>query len=47
MAKSLGRSASVAARTLYAILKEIKNKGGSMSAKEIWLFAANNVSFSE
>ena len=47
MAKSLGRSASVAARTLYAILNEIKNKGGSMSAKEIWLFAANNVSFSE
>ena len=47
MAKSLGRSASVAARTLFAILKEIQNNGGSMSAKEIWLFAANNVKFSE
>ena len=47
MAKELGRSATAAAKTLYAILLEMQKNGGSMPAREIWKFAADNVVFNE
>ena len=47
MAKKLGNSAAAAAKTLYAILREIQRNGGSMPAKAIWEFAAENVDFTE
>ncbi len=47
MSKSLGRSATVAARTLFAILHEMQRNGGSMPAKDVWSYAANNVQFND
>lgn len=48
MAKEqFGRSKACATKTLYAVMKEISRRGGSMSAKDLYPFVENNVELTE
>jgi len=44
MAKEhVGRTKATATKTLYAVMKEISRRGGSMPAKELYPFVEANV----
>ena len=48
MAKEhLGRTKATATKTLYAVMKEISRRGGSMPAKELYPFVEANVTLTE
>ena len=48
MAKEqFGRSQACAAKTLYAVMKEMSRRGGSMSAKELYPYVENNVELTD
>ena len=48
MAKEhVGRTKSTATKTLYAVMKEISRRGGSMPAKELYPFVEANVKLTE
>ena len=48
MAKDhVGRTKATATKTLYAVMKEISRRGGSMPAKELYPFVEANVKLTE
>ena len=48
MAKeSFGRSKACAAKTLYAVMQEMKRRGGSIPSKDIKPFVESNVDLTE
>ena len=48
MAKEhVGRTKATATKTLYAVMKEISRRGGSMPAKELYPFVETNVNLTE
>ena len=48
MAKEhIGRTKATATKTLYAVMKEISRRGGSMPAKDLYPFVEANVKLTE
>ena len=48
MAKEhVGRTKATATKTLYAVMKEISRRGGSMPAKDLYPFVEANVSLTD